>query len=96
MHKTPERNWSVYELTAELRGSVPMVETILKSFLRSGLVIEAGDGRYHYAAADTLDALVAEMLRLYAERPVAVISAIAASPADKIQTFVDAFRLKKD
>jgi hypothetical protein len=92
----PARTWTSAALTAELRGSVPMVEGILAGFARWGLVLEDPPGFYRYAANAELDATVSELLRLYAERPVAVIGEIALSPNDKIQTFVDAFRMKKD
>lgn len=93
---TPKISWTVADLTRELRGSVPMVEGILAGFQPLGLVIEDPPGRYRYAANADLDALVVELLRIYHERPVAVIGELAMSPNDKIQSFVDAFRLKKD
>jgi hypothetical protein len=36
------------------------------------------------------------LARLYAERPLAVIREIMSAPNDKLHSFVDAFRLKKD
>jgi hypothetical protein len=64
-------------------------------------VIEDPPGRYRYAVRTELDAIVNELLAIYAERPVAVIREIALSGTEKvqnerIQSFVDAFRLKKD
>ena len=40
--------------------------------------------------------MAAEVVRLYGERPVSLIKEIMAAPNDKIHSFVDAFRLKKD
>jgi hypothetical protein len=97
----PERAWTVPHLTTELRGSEPMVESILEGFLRVGLAVEDPAAHYRYAASPAFDGLIAELLVLYSQRPVAVINEIAqssperASP-DKIQSFVDAFRLKKE
>jgi hypothetical protein len=101
MKNAPERLWTVTELTGELRGSVPMVESILDGFLRAGLTVEDPAAQYRYAAPPALDGLIAELLVLYSQRPVAVINEIAhTSPertsTDKIRSFVDAFRLKKD
>ncbi len=101
LKNTPERAWSAAELTAELRGSMAMVENILAQFGRWGLAAEVSSARFRYTAVSGLDATVEETLRLYTERPVAVIELIAQTPtemttAEKLQSFVDAFRLKKD
>jgi DNA-binding IclR family transcriptional regulator len=97
------RSWTAAALTAELRGAPHMVETILSSFSRWGLVVEDPEGRYRYSDASALDPIVSELMELYSQRPVAVIREIAMSPVaspentqDKIQSFVDAFRLRKD
>jgi hypothetical protein len=97
----PARAWTVADLTTELRGSVPMVESILEGFLRAGLAVEDPASHYRYAASPALDGLIAELLVLYSQRPVTVIGEIAQlsterTSTDKIQSFVDAFRLKKD
>jgi hypothetical protein len=43
-----------------------------------------------------LDHAVGQVERVYAERPSAVVKAILSAPNDKIQSFADAFRLRKD
>lgn len=95
LKKSPNRIWTPAGLNAELRGSVPMIEEILAGFRRWGLVIDEAGG-CRYASENALDATVEELVRLYAERPVAVIAEIARSPHEKLQTFIDAFRVKKD
>jgi hypothetical protein len=40
--------------------------------------------------------VVAELAKLHSEYPLAVIKEIVRAPNDKIQSFVDAFRLIKD
>ncbi len=95
LKKSPHRVWTSAALNAELRGSLPMIEDILAGFRRWGLVLDA-EGGCRYATENSLDATVDELVRLYAERPVSVIAEIARSPHEKLQTFVDAFRVKKD
>jgi hypothetical protein len=92
----PERTWTAHALTAELRGAMPMVTEILKDFQRWGLVIEDQPGVFRYPLNNALDATVSELLAIYSERPVMVIREIALSPNEKLQSFVDAFRMKKD
>jgi len=99
------RTWTIAELSAELRGTPHMVETILESFSRWGLVAEDPPRHYRYAINSALDPIVGELMIHYSQRPVAVISEIAQAliaptpednTKDKIQSFVDAFRLKRD
>jgi DNA-binding IclR family transcriptional regulator len=93
----PGRSWTVASLNDRLRASTSLVEEILGSFIRQGLVAEEPGGTYRYAPADAqTDALASELARLYAERPLAVIKEIMSAPNEKLHSFVDAFRLKKD
>lgn len=91
-----ERSWTVRELTAELRGSDLMVSRNLEVFKKWGLVSEDSADRYRYVANEVLDPIVIELLAIYRERPLAIFQEIAKSPNDKLFSFVDAFRLKKD
>jgi len=96
MRSTATRAWSSSELSRELRGSVPLVEEILGLFVRRGLV-RCESGRYRYDCTDArIDALIDDIAKVYGERPMAVIKEIVRFPNDKIHTFVDAFKLKKD
>jgi hypothetical protein len=53
---------------------------------------------FHYAPASgsPLDAAVAQLARDYAERRVTIITLIFSKPVDKLRSFADAFRLRKD
>jgi DNA-binding IclR family transcriptional regulator len=95
LKSTASREWSVSELTAELRGSTPLVEDILNVFTRRGLVSRRDSGRYRYDCRDAeTDELVVEVAGIYREAPMALIKEIVRTPHQKIHTFVDAFRLK--
>ncbi len=55
------------------------------------------DGTYRYGAATPeLAALVVDLERLHAERPLALARLLHGTPDDKLRAFSDAFRLKKD
>lgn len=90
-----DRTWTPAALSAELRGSITMVQEILPGLRRWGLVTEEA-GRWRYVPGNALDGTVAALMQLYAERPVAFIAEIALSPNEKLHTFIDAFRVKKD
>ncbi|MGE4064629.1 MAG: hypothetical protein AB7E79_14790 [Rhodospirillaceae bacterium] len=97
MKSTAPRVWSVPELTAELRASVPLVEEILDTLGRRGIAARSGSDGYRYDCKDPrTDKIVYEIVRIYKETPVALIKEVIRAPNQKIHTFVDAFRLKKD
>lgn len=97
MKNAPEQGWTVAALNDDLRATPSLVEEILNGFIRNSLVAVNPDGTFSYApAAAETDAIATELVRLYAERPVAIIKEILSAPNEKIHSFVDAFRLKKD
>lgn len=97
LRNTPAQSWTVVALNDRLRASTSLVDEILSSFTRQGLVVTEPGGTYRYAPANAeIEAMAAELTRLYGERPVSVIKGIMSAPNDKLRSFVDAFRLKKD
>jgi DNA-binding IclR family transcriptional regulator len=97
MRRDRGRSWTLERLVSELRGNRSLVQEVLSTLVRAGLLKEGGEGLYRYEpASDELDALAAELERHYAERPVALIKEIVSAPNEKIQSFADAFRIKKD
>lgn len=89
-----QQEWSPESLSAALRGAVPLMQGILDGFARAHIVRRKDDGTYHYAPSAETAALIDELASLHAEFPVAVAKAIVLAPNDKVQTFVDAFKLK--
>jgi hypothetical protein len=93
VRRPPRRSWSMGELVGELRASDAVVVGVLQGFQREGLVAVGEDGRFSFApAAEWIDDLTVALAQAYAERPVAVINAIASTDA-KLQDLADAFRL---
>ena len=94
VRQTPCRRWSTDELVGELRASDAIVTGVLEGVQRDGLIARDEDGRFRFApAAALLEDLTVALAEAYAERPVAVINAIASTDA-KLQTLAGAFRLK--
>lgn len=95
--RTSPAPWTAARLVQELRASELIVSDALASLQAAGLVLAEEGATFRYApAAPHLDRLVAQLEQLYRERPMAVTKAIFGSPNDKLQTFADAFRLKKE
>jgi hypothetical protein len=84
-------------LTEELRSSRFVIADVVATFRSAGLVSDDGEGTFRYGPANSdIDRLVGLVEIEYAQRPTAVVKAILSAPNDKIQTFADAFKIRKD
>ena len=101
------RGWTAAELAQQLRVDPAWVDTTLRGLAATGLVTLTDSGASGAAAAAApefryaprnaeLAATVNELADAYAHRRVTVIGLIFAKPTDKIRSFADAFRLRKD
>jgi predicted transcriptional regulator len=91
------RSWTLDALAQELRGNRTLVNDVLSALMKAGVIQADTEGSYRYwPATPDLDALVEQLDRLYAERPVALIKEIVSAPNEKIQSFADAFKIKKE
>ena len=100
LRRTPERRWSVAGLVAELRPSVSLSEAeaakYLEIFRACGLVAAAEGGELAYRPASETLRMHGDMLALaYRQRPVTLIRMIYALRDARIQTFADAFKLRR-
>ena len=81
----------------ELRASASTASEGLAELRRIGLVAVDPQGAYSFAAATpALEQLATELSELYSLKPRAVMHAILSAPSDRIRTFADAFRIRKD
>lgn len=97
LYRDADRPRTIDDLVRELRSSEPLVVDVVTLLEQVGVAARQADGSYRYQAA-TPDraALVAELDRIHAERPLALARAIHGAPDDKLRAFSDAFKLKKD
>jgi hypothetical protein len=95
MKRRPQE-WSVAELTQELRANTSLVEGVLATFETAGVVAQVGDRYAFRPASPALQRCCDRLEQVYAERPVTVVNLIVASATGKLQSFADAFRLKRD
>jgi predicted ArsR family transcriptional regulator len=105
LHGQPGRRWSAQDVAGELRIDVTWAEGQLHELCGGGLLAchagGAGAGAaaavYQYGpAAEERRRAVDDLARVYAERRVTVVSMIFSKPTEKIRTFADAFRLRKE
>lgn len=95
----PGKVWTSEELARDLRIDAAWVEGQLRAMGGRG-VIRAAEGstpqfRYEPRTPEVA-ATVEELAQAYADRRVTVIGLIFSKPVDKLRSFADAFRLRKD
>ncbi len=97
--RNSERSYDIPTLTRELRPSVvpePAMRKELAGFHGRGLLTETKEGAFRYAPVSSeLDGIVRALAKVYNERPVTLVRTIYALKDEKIQSFADAFRIKK-
>lgn len=91
------RAWTALDLSARIRGNVPLVQEELAHLVRCGLVADADRTAYRYDPKDhDVDAVVARLARLNDDCPLSVVKEIIRVPNEKLQVFVDGFRIRKE
>ena len=99
LHRHPQQEWTAHDVSQELRIAPASAAVRLADLQTGGLVAvsEASDPlyRYHPQKPD-FEPTVNSLAKGYAEYRVTVINLIFSKPLDKIQTFADAFKFRKD
>jgi hypothetical protein len=100
LHANPGRAWSPADVAQELRIDPAWANGQVGELVGHGLIEPSPDDprafRYAPASGTPLDAAVAQLARDYTERRVTIITLIFSKPVDKLRSFADAFRLRKD
>jgi len=96
-HGKPDVSFSVEETAAKLNPamSTSNAKKYINAFESLGLLFSAG-GRFRYNPESEHAPLVLVLQRAYSQRPVTLIRIIYALRDSKIQSFADAFRMRKD
>lgn len=99
LRQDAQRRWGAEEIGKALYIPTEMAAILLADFGRRGFVqvVPQSNIQYSYHVVDDrLDKLISEVAAAYQDRRVALISLIYSKPLNKVQTFADAFRLRKD
>ena len=103
LHREQQQPWSAQEVSQELRIDPASATERLADLQGRGLLVEsAGEPPataplYQYQPQKSnLDDTVNDLAKAYQEYRVTVISLIFSKPIDKIRTFADAFKFRKD
>lgn len=100
LRREPQRWWAVPDAVEALQPAASVTEADIGRYFavfQGGALIAAGpDKRVQYRPADaTLDAHVGTLEQAYRERPVTLIRVIYALRDSRIQSFAEAFKLRK-
>jgi hypothetical protein len=95
----PRRIWAAADLAQQLRIDSAWVDAQLRMMAAGGVVavVEGSPPQFRYEPRTTeLSQTIDELAHAYNDRRVTVIGLIFSKPGDKIRSFADAFRLRKD
>jgi hypothetical protein len=96
--KDSEREWTADEAARALYTAKDAMATLLEGFRARGFVWATNSAPVRYRFNDKpaeRAQLIADIAQLYETRRVTVINLIYAGPVNKLQSFADAFRLRK-
>ena len=97
--REPARRYAVGAAIDAVRPTVlsePVARRYLGHFESQGLLVSEG-GEYRYSpATPALERAVRALMKVYNERPVTLVRMIYGPRDEKIRSFADAFRLKKE
>jgi len=99
LHKKRDLDFGAAEVVAELRIDPAWAATQLDDFCARGILTcaEGPPRRYRYAPKSAeLDAAITRLDQAYSDRRVSVISLIFSKPTDKLRSFADSFRVRKE
>lgn len=99
LRNDPAKTWDVAEISKALYATREMSAGQLASLQDCGLVTvsEEPEHRYQYQpGTPELEDVVNRLAELYKERRVSVITVLYSEPVNKVQTFADAFKLRKE
>jgi hypothetical protein len=96
LRQQPARAWTAAGVAQELRIMEASAQGRLEDLSGRGLLAYEGTDRFRYEPHSSDAQAVNELAATYALRRVSVVSFIFAQPADRLKSFANAFRLKRD
>ncbi len=97
LYGCPDRARTATEVAQELRIDASWASGQLGELVARGLAADEGEETFRYSPrTPELERAVSQICRDYTERRVRIITLIFSKPVDKLRSFADAFRLRKD
>jgi tRNA uridine 5-carbamoylmethylation protein Kti12 len=97
LYNQPEKEWTAEAVYLEIQSSQSSVSLQLRELCNKGLLIQTSNQLFRYSPrTPTLAQTVRALAAVYKERRIKVIELIYRKQIDKVQSFADAFRIRKD
>jgi predicted transcriptional regulator len=95
--KEPRKPLSVSQIFKQIQSSENSIADGLRRFVEEGLAVAEENSRFRIPEKPTwLMEVAAELQSLYRERRVTIIEMIYTKPAGPIESFAEAFRIRKE
>jgi predicted transcriptional regulator len=89
------KDWRAAEIYSKIQSSQASIEQRLQQLSAAGLLVQNGAGYHFEPRNDATRQVVRELADLYRQRRVRVIEAIYSRKTDSVQSFADAFKLRR-
>lgn len=89
------RSWTPEEVAVITHATPASVTSCLESLVRADFVTHAGSGFRYAPSSTTVRQTVKSLEEMYRTKPVTLIKAIYERRASPLQSFADAFRVRK-
>lgn len=97
LHANPSREWTVAELTHELRSVESSISRRLVDLYGKNVLARPASAAVRFLPGNPkAEAAISLLAKTYRERPARVIELIYSKPPQAIQAFADAFKFRKD
>lgn len=98
LFESPERWWTVSELTQELRSTDSSISKRLDDLYAKGVLVRGSNNpnlHSYQLVSQGMKKTIQSLAEFHSLRPYRVIDLIYAQPNEALQAFADAFRFKK-
>ena len=87
--------WTLHEIYQRVMTNVSSIEQSLDKLCGHGLVEQGGEGKYRFSASSDVERVLEQVATAYKEMPTRILSALYGTPSSELQTFADAFKIRK-
>jgi hypothetical protein len=97
LHDHPEKDWTVEAVFSQIQSSPASVAQRLQEFYEKGFFAQPDLNTFRFSPkTQDLFNTVRALAATYKEKRVKIIELIYRKPVDDVQSFADAFKLRKD
>ena len=97
LYRNADKEWTPKQISEQIRTNENSVAGRLISLKSIGLLESSDDIHFKYnPKTDELKHIVDGLVKFYQERRVSLIELIFSKPSDKVLSFAEAFRFRKD